>query len=161
MENFYTSCAEAGPDRCAFWAPSPDDIRQNLTNLYDSISVKPVPVKIGDTYGYVDYKMLHSAVFESLYAPFVTYGHLSQALADLVTGNGTIVLKGMTSSPFECSRDSSMGLERNNLEAKIAIACNDGVDIPADLHSTQKHFEMMSNMSEFGNLWASHRVQCA
>jgi hypothetical protein len=53
-------CADAGPDRCAFWAPSADDIRQNLTNLYDSISVQPVPVKTGDTYSYVDYKIIWS-----------------------------------------------------------------------------------------------------
>ena len=61
MESFYTGCADAGhaSDRCAFWAPSPDDICQNLTKLYDSISVQPIPVKIGNTYCYVDLQMLH------------------------------------------------------------------------------------------------------
>jgi hypothetical protein len=72
MESFYTGCADAGPDRCAFWAPSPDDIRQNLTKLYDSISVQPVPVKTGDIYGYVDYKMLYSLVFAP-YIPHLQY----------------------------------------------------------------------------------------
>ena len=161
MESFYTGCADAGPDRCAFWAPSPDDIRQNLTNLYESISVQPVPVKTGNTYGYIDYKMLHLSVFDSLYAPFATFRRLAQSLADLAAGNGTIVLKAMTSPPFECSGDSSKDLEGNPLEAQIAILCNDGANIPADLHSAQKHFEMMSNRSEFGNAWASVRVRCA
>ena len=161
MESFYTGCADAGPDRCAFWAPSPDDIRQNLTNLYNSISVQPVPVKTGDTYGYVDYKMLHFSVFRSLYFPYATYRRLAQGLADLATGNGTIILKEWASSPFECSGDPSKGMERNIPEAEIAILCNDGLNIPADLHSTRKHFEMMSNMSEFGNIWAAIRVQCA
>jgi hypothetical protein len=161
MESFYTGCADAGPDRCAFWAPSPDDVRQNLTNLYDSISVQPIPVKSGNTYGYVDYKTLHSSVFGSLYAPFATYRRLAQGLADLAAGNGSIILKAVTPSPFKCSGDSSKDLERNNLEAQIAILCNDGADIPADLHSALKHFEMMSNKSEFGNLWASIRVGCA
>ena len=161
MESFYTGCADAGPDRCAFWAPSPDDIRQNLTNLYDSISVQPIPVKTGNTYGYVDYKMLHSLVFNSLYSPFATYRRLAQGLADLAAGNGAIVLKAMTPPPFECSGDSSKELERNVLEAQIAVLCNDAANIPADLHSAQKHFEMMSNVSEFGNIWASIRVRCA
>ena len=122
MESFYTGCADAGPNLCAFWAPSPDDIRQNLTNLYDStsISVQPIPVKSGNTYGYVDYKMLHASVFRSfkLYAPFATYCNrgLVQGLADLAAGNGTIVLKTMTPSPFECSGDSSKDLERNDTE---------------------------------------------
>ena len=160
MESFYTGCADAGPDRCAFWAPSPDDIRQNLTNLYDSIRVQPVPVKTGNTYDYVDYKMLHSSVFQSLHIPFAAYRHLAQGLADLAAGDGTIILKATTSSPFECS-DSSKELKKNQLEAEIAILCNDGADIPADLLSTQKYFEMMSNVSEFGNIWASIRTQCA
>ena len=158
MESFYTGCADAGPDRCAFWAPSPDDIRQNLTNLYDSISVQPIPVKSGDAYGYVDYKMLHSMVFQSLYSPFATFSRLAQGLADIAAGNGTIVLQMMTPPPFECSGDSE---DLNNIEALTTILCNDGADIPADLHSAQKHFEMMSNMSEFGNIMASLRVQCA
>jgi len=161
MESFYTECADAGPDSCAFWAPSPDDIRQNLTNLYDSISAQPVPVKTGNTYGYIDYKMLHSLVFQALYFPFAAYRGLAEGLADLAAGNGTIILEATTPPPFECSRDPSKGLELNNIEAQVAILCNDGTNIPADLHSAQKHFEMMSNMSEFGNLWAHIRVGCA
>ena len=162
MESFYTGCADAGPDRCAFWAPSSDDIRQNLTNLYNSIRVQPVPVKTGNTYGYVDYKILHFSVFRSLYSPFASYRHLAQGLADLAAGDGTFILKATTPAPFECSRDSSKGLKQNGREAEIAILCNDGVDIPADLRSAQKHYEMMSNVSEFGNLWASiTRTQCA
>ena len=160
MDSFYTGCADAGPDRCAFWALSPDDIRQNLTNLYDSLSVQPIPVKTGNTYGYVDYQMLHGFVFRCLYSPFATYPLLAQALADLAAGNGTIVLNAVTPAPFECSRDPFKGLEKNDIEALMAITCNDGANIPADLHSAQKHFEMMSNASEFGNLWAIGRVQC-
>jgi hypothetical protein len=160
MESFYTGCADAGPDRCAFWAPSPDDIRQNLTNLYDAISVQPVPVKTGDTYGYVDYKMLHYSVFRSLYTPFATFRRLAQGLADLAAGDGSMVFKATALSQFECSGDSSKGLEGNLLEAETAIQCNDGLNIPADIHSTQKHFEMMANVSQFGNFWASIRVLC-
>jgi hypothetical protein len=159
MESFYTGCADAGPDRCAFWAPSPDDIRQNLTNLYESIRVQPVPVKTDRTYGYVDHKMLHMLVFGSLYFPLGTFRPLAQLLAELAAGDGTMAL--MTPPPFECSEDSSKGLERNSLEAQDAIICNDGVNIPADLQSAQKHFEMMSKVSEFGNIWASIRIRCA
>ena len=160
MESFYTGCADAGPDRCAFWAPSPEDIHQNLTNLYDSISVQPIPVKTGNTYGYVDYQMLHGFVFHCLYSPFATYRRLAQGLADLAAGDGTIVLEATTPPPFECSRVPPKGLEPNSIEASMAITCNDGANIPADLHSAQKHFEMMSNASEFGNIWALARVQC-
>lgn len=161
MDSFYTGCADAGPDHCAFWAPSPDDIRQNLTNIYDSIKVQPVPVKTGSTYGYVDYTMLHLFVFQSLYFPITTFPLLAQALADLAVGNGTIVLEWMTPPPFECSVDSSKDLVENGIESEIAVICNDAANIPADLRSTQNYFEMMSNLSEFGDMWAAiTRVHC-
>jgi hypothetical protein len=114
---------------------SPDDIRQNLTNLYDSIKVQPVPVKAGNTYGYVDYANVAFIVFQSLYFPITAFRPLAQSLADLAAGNGSIVLETMTPPPFECSVDSSKDLEENVVEAEIAIMCNDGADIPADLRS--------------------------
>ena len=160
MDSFYTGCADAGPDRCAFWAPSPDDIRQNLTNLYDSLSVRLIRVKTGNTHGYVSNQTLHNFVFRCLYSPFATYPLLAQALADLAAGNGTIVLNATTPASFECSRDPSKGLGKNDIEAMMAFTCNDGANIPPDLHSAQKHFEMMSNTSEFGNIWAIARVLC-
>jgi hypothetical protein len=155
MESFYTGCADAGPDRCAFWAPSPDNIRQNLTNLYASISVQPVPVKTGNSYDYIDYKMLHTLVFNSLYSPFALYRDLAQGLAELAAGNGTTVFKLIT------PEDSTKGLEQNTAEAFVAIRCHDGAKVLADLKSAQKHFEMMSDASEFGNTWAKIRVGCA
>ena len=160
MESFYTGCADAGPDRCAFWAPTPDDIRQNLTTIYDSIRIQPVPVKSGNIYGYVDYTMLHSWIFFSLYSPFATYRGLAQGLAELAAGNGITVFNLASPPRFECSEDSFKGLEQNGGEALIAILCNDGVNIPADLQSTQKHFEMMLNVSEFGHILANVRTQC-
>ena len=162
MESFYTGCADAGPDRCAFWAPSPDYIRQNLTNLYHSIRVQPVPVKIGNTYGYVDHRTLHTSNFFSLYSPFTTYRHLAQGLAELAAGNGTTIFEMAqmaVSPPFECSEDPPKVVEQT--EAQTAIFCNDGVNISADLQSTQKHFEMLSKTSEFGNILASVRTYCA
>ena len=90
-----------------------------------------------------------------------TFRPLAQALADLAAGNGTIVLNAITPPPFECSVNSSNDLKENGLEAEITIVCNDGADVPADIHSAQEHFEMMSNLSEFGNIWAEIRVQCA
>jgi hypothetical protein len=100
-------------------------------------------------------------VFQCLYSPFATFRLLAQSLADLAAGDGSFFIKATTPSPFECSGDPSKDLAQNNMEAQAAILCNDGTSVPADLHSAQKHFEMMSNMSEFGNTWARIRVLCA
>ncbi|KAF8816536.1 hypothetical protein BYT27DRAFT_7077196 [Phlegmacium glaucopus] len=161
MESFYTGCADAGPDKCLFWAPSPDDIRQNLTNLYKSVQSQPVPVKSDRSYGVVDYNMLHYLVFRSLYTPFASFQRLARGLAELAAGDGTAVLEWTDPPPFECSQDSSKFLEKNSIEASTAIMCNDGVDIPGDLQYAQKHFEMMSKKSEFGKIWSAIVTNCA
>ena len=154
MQSFYTGCADAGPDKCLFWAPSPDDIRKNLTNLYKSIQSQPVPVKSNRSYGLVDYNLVHNIVFRSLYTPFASFQRLARGLAELAAGDGTTLLEWMDSSPFECSQDSSELLENNQLEALTAILCNDGVDVPGDLQYAQKHFDMLSKTSEFGKILA-------
>ncbi|KAF8816535.1 hypothetical protein BYT27DRAFT_7182119 [Phlegmacium glaucopus] len=161
MESFYTGCADAGPDKCLFWAPSPDDIRQNLTNLYKSVQSQPMPVKSDRAYGVVDYNMLHTIVFSSLYAPFITFQRLARGLAELAAGDGTTMLEWIGLPPIRCSQDPSRWLKYNSFEAMIAIMCNDGVDIPADLQYAQKYFEMMSKKSEFGKIWSVMVANCA
>ena len=131
-KRFYTACADAGPDRYAFWAPSPDYIRRNLTNPYSFISIQPIPVKMGNTLGYYIDKMLHNFVSTSfkLYATFPLLGLAELAIA---ARNSTTIYKMMTSSPFECSGDSSSkGLGESPSEAQRS-GRNDGVDIRSRL----------------------------
>ena len=69
LETFLTGCVEAGPEDCAFWAPTPEEINNNLTALYDSLRARPLPIKTDQTYGVLEYGHLKAFVLAALYVP--------------------------------------------------------------------------------------------
>ncbi|KAF9475285.1 hypothetical protein BDN70DRAFT_996546 [Pholiota conissans] len=162
MDHFHSGCASAGPDGCAFWAPTPEDVKKNLTALYDNIRHQPVSVRRKSRYGIVDYKTLHSAIFDSLYTPYTSFPKLAEGLAALTTGDGSIIFDMVNPKPpFECEcslpeRPSVAKVE----DGTIAILCNDGEDVPHDLESTKKYVEELTKSSRWGDLWARIRMDC-
>ncbi|KAF8959383.1 TAP-like protein-domain-containing protein [Flammula alnicola] len=160
MDSFYTGCAEAGPDSCAFWAPTVDDIRQNLTTLYDSLRSHPMPMRTKSGYGLLDLPMLRSAIFLALYTPYASFPIIAQGLAELATGEGQLLFDRMNRPPFECSCDSPERAFASVPDATAAVLCNDGDDIPGDLESTQKYFDMMTKTSNWGDIWSNIRISC-
>jgi pimeloyl-ACP methyl ester carboxylesterase len=186
LETFFTGCAEAGPDGCHFWAPTPEDIRRNLTALYDSVRSQPRPIKTETSYGLLDYGMLRSAVFATLYSPYALFRILAQGLAELAAGDGRIIFELFSSPRYQCSCDPSndkldgqgdvamaivcndgeevprdLASSQEYFDATMAILCNDGDDVPGDLKSSQEYFEMLTNASSWGEIWARIRLGCA
>ncbi|CAA7262007.1 unnamed protein product [Cyclocybe aegerita] len=157
MEHFFTGCADASQQGCAFWAPSADEIRQNLSKLYESVRARPVPVRTDTSYGVLDYNLLRVAVFVSLYFPYDLFPTLAQGLAELSAGDGRRLFELVTLPPYQCSCDAAH-LFDTVLDASIGIACNDGDDVPGDLQSSQEYFNMMANSSQWGDIWSHNRL---
>lgn len=158
---------EQGDGKFLYWMSRPLCFLGSLSEWYSSEFNEPLSLYTRSTSSsqnrqHVDHRTLHTLNFFSLYFPFTTYRRLAQGLAELAAGNGTMIFE-MTqmavSPPFECSEDPPKVVEQT--EAQTDIFCNDGVNISADLQSTQKHFEMLSKTSEFGNILASVRTYCA
>jgi hypothetical protein len=158
MQSFFDGCAAAGPDDCPFYAPTTEEISQNLTTLYNNIRAKPVPVRTKDSYGLVDYARLRSTIFTSLYSPFATFLPLASGLADLAAGDGKLIFQLLETSPFQCScNDQSPEIAG---EAQAAILCNDGADIPEALEDFYEYVVDLTKKSTWGEIWASTRAQC-
>lgn len=160
MESFYTGCAAAGPDGCAFWAPTADDIRQNLTTLSNSLRTNPIPVRTKSGYGLMDINKLQSALFTALYSPYQAFPAIAQGLADLAAGSGKLLFDRMNLPRFECECGSPELPFTGVGDSQIAVACNDGDDVPDDLASTEAHFAMMKKLSPYGEYWANIRTGC-
>ncbi|PPQ95846.1 hypothetical protein CVT26_015976 [Gymnopilus dilepis] len=161
FDTFLTGCAEAGPEGCKFWAPTPDDIRQNLTALFDSVRARPVPVRTKNNYGVLDYITLKFTVLAALYSPYANFQLLAQGLAELAAGNVADVYERATSPPFECSCGSSDEHQFENVrDGQTTISCNDGDDVPGELESAQEYFEMLTGKSNWGDVWARIRFAC-
>jgi len=164
LQSFFTGCNEAGLSACPFYAPSPEAIRQNLTNLYTSLRSNPLPIKTGNTYGLLDETTLRMLVFQALYSPYAYFPRLADALADLAQGNGVkaFEMAHPVEPLFKCdcgttNKQRVWGL----LDTNLAIICNDGAEVPEDLESSTKYFEIMTKSSEWGDIWSSARLGCA
>jgi len=115
------------------------------------------------TYGLLDEITLRSVVFRALYSPYGYFSRLADALADLAQGNGTkaFEMAHPVEPMFKCDCGTAKEqLVREWLDATIAIMCNDGAEVPEDLESSTKYFEMMTNSSEWGDVWSSARLGC-
>ncbi|KAF5311062.1 hypothetical protein D9619_008144 [Psilocybe cf. subviscida] len=160
MDSFYTGCAVAGPEGCALWAPTPSDIKVNITRIINSVRLKPVPIRTKAGYGLLDYTMLRVALFSGLYGPYESFPYLAQGFAELAAGNGTKLFNRMHPEAFQCDCDGKVPDVKVSLDSYAAVLCNDGDDIPNDLESAEKYFEMMMEISNWSEVWASIRLNC-
>uniref|UniRef100_A0A8H7XK85 Alpha/beta-hydrolase n=1 Tax=Psilocybe cubensis TaxID=181762 RepID=A0A8H7XK85_PSICU len=162
LDGFFTECAEAGPENCHFWAPTADDIRRNLTVIFESIRSRPIPVKTDTTYGVLDYRKLKETIFTTLYKPYTLFPSLATALADLSAGNASALytlIPGPKSPDCQCSPESSP-FNSSVTDATTGILCNDGEEILEDVVALENHLNNLMKMSFWGDVWAGLRLNC-
>lgn len=164
MELFYSECAKAGQDRCAFWSPTAEEIRQKLTNLYTTLRSRPVPVVSTSGHGLIDYDSLRFLMFRLLKNPYVTFQPLAQGLADLAAGNGKWTLEKfhqVVRAPFECSCNSSQPIFDEVLDdGGTSVLCNDYYELPDDIGWAENYYRRMVNDSPWGEVWSRYLMEC-
>lgn len=161
MESFYRGCAAAGPDGCAFWAPTAEDIRQNLMTLYDSLRTNPMPIRTTSGYGLLDFNKLYSAIFTALYKPYEAFPVIAQGLANIASGSGKLIFDRMNPPVYECACDSPEGAFTSVVDSQLAVLCNDGIVVLDDLKHTQQYYAEMKKISPFwGEYFAASRATC-
>ncbi|KAK0191607.1 Alpha/Beta hydrolase protein [Armillaria mellea] len=156
MESFFDGCVAAGPNACAFYAPTAEQISNNLDSLYDSLLAQPVPVVSSSVYGLVDYSALQAAIWNTLYEPYIYFSSLAEGLANLAAGNGTIIYE-LQATAYDPST-----VYDNLWEAEIAITCGDALnnnDSVADLFA---YWDEVKNISTFANILPlKQRISCS
>lgn len=95
MEAFYELCHAAGPEKCAFYGPSPGDIRTRHLAILERLRVQPVIYMPNKGAGagpvlpeLVTYSKIRKLTATSLYRPNYYFAHLARILAALETGDG-------------------------------------------------------------------------
>lgn len=165
MDLFLSSCVEAGPNKCAFWAPTVEELRQKLDNLYTSLHARPIPVKSGSIYGLVDYDKLRGVIFKLLKSPYTFFQPLAQGLADLAVGDGLWVLtmyNQLIVPTYECPCNSSTPTLDTIAESDggTAVFCNDYPELPTDINWAEEYYQLMINGSEWGDVWSRYLMWC-
>ncbi|KAJ7908232.1 hypothetical protein B0H13DRAFT_2017302 [Mycena leptocephala] len=161
LQSFFDSCAAAGPDLCAFYEPTAAAIADRLTTLTASIRAQPVPVITPTAYGLVDYSLLRSVLFSSLYVPYILFGPVAQGLAALEAGDGSILFSiAQQAPPFQCDcSNDTVPFHLNNGEAVFAIQCGDAVEVKDTLEELRAFYDNAAKTSQFVEfLVGSNRV---
>ncbi|KAJ7799978.1 TAP-like protein-domain-containing protein [Mycena olivaceomarginata] len=157
---FVDGCVAAGPNGCAFYAPTAAELSANLDKLYASLRARPIPVRTNTSFGVVDYSTLRGAIFQALYRPYQLFPTLAGALADLAEGNATALFKMLETPAFECACDPSQYRFESVGEAGRAVLCNDGKRISPDYEDVLAHYQGLSNSSGWADVWEHIRLPC-
>ncbi|KAF9474278.1 alpha/beta-hydrolase [Pholiota conissans] len=165
MDLFISSCVEAGSSGCAFWAPTVDQLRLKIDNLYSSVRRRPVPVKSGSTYGLVDYDKLRGVIFKLLKSPYASFQPLAKGLADLAAGDGLWVLKMYNQLivprfDHQCNSSTPNHDPIGESDGGIAVLCNDNHELPEDIKWAEDFYQLMINGSEWGDVWSRYLMSC-
>ena len=153
LQTFFDSCFNAGPSGCSFYAPSPKAISRNLNELYDITKTRPFPVfRNTSSYGIVDYDFLRNNIFVSLYSPYSSFPALADALTELSKGNATPLWD------YGVATQTSINVVSDPL---IAIGCNDANLVPGTIEDAEQYFSELAKTSEFADVWARDRLDCA
>jgi len=168
LQEFFDSCHAAGPELCAFYAPSPEAISANLTKIYEQLQAQPIPVynENDNRYAVVSYEYLRGCIFASLHTPYVSWPSLAAALADLAKGDGkkalTNLIKMNFRLPLKPTCDTTENEFNYGVEVAAAITCNDasGGSI-VDYDSVKEHLKHLLTISEWGSVWEKVHTMCA
>ncbi|KAJ7030780.1 Alpha/Beta hydrolase protein [Mycena alexandri] len=167
LQMFADGCFAAGPNDCAFYAPSSAQITANLQALLASVKTNPLPVITPISYDVFGYTLLKNSLFTSLYSATSLFQLLAEGLANLAKGNAsTIYTSFVQVPPFECPADSNstsppIPFHHNTFEALWSIACNDASAVNDTVSELQQFYFEAQKVSSFADLWANWRVVCS
>ncbi|KAJ7204027.1 TAP-like protein-domain-containing protein [Mycena haematopus] len=157
---FVHGCVAAGPSECALFAPSTTELLEKVDQIYASVRARPIPVRTNTSFGLVDWNLVRSTIFTTLYSPYAMFPRLASALADLSEGNGTAMFKLFEQPTFECSCDPSQYLFESLREATAGIICNDGKRISPEFEDVVAHYHNLSEASSWADVWGPLRMPC-
>ena len=151
VEQFFQYCYKGGPEKCAFYADSPEKIEQRVRDLVETIRREPIGVTNRSVVNrpiIITYEVMRFALLSALYQPVTQWPGLAQNLFELEMGNGasTSYLAEEFHGPFQGA----------------TVLCTDAggrynLSTP-ELFS--QHVEVMKSQSNWtGEAWL-HPVEC-
>jgi pimeloyl-ACP methyl ester carboxylesterase len=155
LQAFFDQCAAAGPDHCAFAAPSAAETSAKFDTLMGRLRTEPMVVLGPAGTLTVTYSIVMDVLFNALYAA-PKWSALAQGLQRLEQGDaaGFLVATGTLGAPLPT-------VYPNSLEGQYANNCLD-TDNPGD---PALYPEMARQAEErtpyFGTLWTYMAAPCA
>ncbi|KAK8850901.1 hypothetical protein PGQ11_013380 [Apiospora arundinis] len=88
-------CHAAGPDRCSFWGPSPENITARMDGIIENIKDHPIPVSGIDGWslpGLATYSDLKYFLADGIYEPLTSFPIMADMFVQLEKGNASALI---------------------------------------------------------------------
>lgn len=177
LEAFYELCHKAGPEKCAFYSPSPADIKARHLAILERLRSQPVMYMPDRAAGsalpeLVTYSKIRRLTATSLYRPNYYFTHLAEVLAGLEKGDGAPYYALVTRSglPFSdvCTvepvppTEPLTTEEEGSDDAFPVILCADHKPLTQDPREFEDRVREMESLSEVsGAIVIKDLVACA
>lgn len=100
----------------------------------------------------MDYDFLRNNIFVSLYSPYSSFPALADGLTELSKGNAAPLWD------YGVATQTSINVVSDPL---IAIGCNDANLVPGTIEDAEQYYSELAKTSEFADVWARDRLDCA
>ena len=166
MTWFYEDCIDVGPEECAIYEPSVEQIRDRVNGVIERLRVAPIAfVNATDgEQGIVDYFIAKNQLFRTIYFPHSQGRSFANALAALEQGDSEPIWRLSQTARLAQLLDQSCDPLTNRsyigVVSSVAIACGDGDPVQESLEDLRNFYQELSQQSSFADLWTLH-VGCA
>jgi pimeloyl-ACP methyl ester carboxylesterase len=171
LHNFFQACHDAGPDACALWSNTTEEIKNHFVKADQRLFAAPLPVP---GRGLLKWPLWRSGVYNALYRPSQGFPALAAVVSEILDGaagpyiQAYMALVQNAASPAETYLvDSQTGL-RNSPNAGSLISCSDAgaqskdpssEDLTATLTKYQSVSEFFAGVaSQFGLICAGAKL---
>ncbi|KAF2736287.1 alpha/beta-hydrolase [Polyplosphaeria fusca] len=165
LRTFFTSCHDAGSEKCQFYANSTPQVELRFNRLLEDLRRHPIPVtdrslvRVPVTVGSAD---LLRQMLSGVYVPRLHFHTLAQMLVDLENRNGTLLATRIGLSAVNANNTRGTYFDYDEGPSKFAIQCVDqaGRHNMTTVAAYRKEIEYMTHVSSyFGNL-GTDSIRC-
>ncbi|OAR02632.1 hypothetical protein LLEC1_07445 [Akanthomyces lecanii] len=92
MQRFVSLCHSAGPEKCTFWGPTPQNITARLDSIILRLQNQPVPISGAQSQELptlVTYSDLKALFLATVYTPLASFSMMAEVLHQVEQGNAT------------------------------------------------------------------------
>lgn len=160
---FYDFCSMAGPSNCAVYEPSPEKVKDRVDKIFAELVRSPVPVPFPSSGPAVITKdFTRVRLFQSLYEPYLFFGHMANELYAVETRNQTVLEEkadGLLSYSCDCGTEGLPWTADN--EALYAVACGDAGPLVEEPGQFEAHYAKLAAKSPLvAPMWSLFHLRC-
>lgn len=165
LEVVFEQCAASG-EQCGLYESTASKVEDRYLRLVESITKNPVPVHRDGKITVITKKNVRYYLLIALYQPYQRMKTYFDALNSLEHGDGLPLANFMEEfslwgfPKLKCECDAAPPLSTGGFESGYSVECSDGAPVVNDPEELYRHYERLSKVSYFADMWSETHFRC-